>query len=167
MSARSAGRCGSAFSCCCSQLQPGLTIDMYIVSPKGFLPQQDTGLISAGWNHRPMFPSAKGGSTGTRGQNHSGGSRCRGCHFRRRHRPTECDGNTARLTIVLKPRTGAMLQHMLSLNVCETASSVRPGSIFIWNPCRTSRSRRAQVDRNINTPCPVPIVRRLLLMRSA
>jgi multidrug efflux pump len=83
----------------------GLTVDMYIVSPKGFLPQQDTGLISAVLESSPdvsfgemVAAQERAAKTIREDRDVADVISVVGIG------PLNATGNTARLTIVLKPK---------------------------------------------------------------
>lgn len=126
-----------------------LTIDMYVVSPKGFLPQQDTGLISAVLESSPDVSFREMVATQERA-----------VKAIREDRdvadvisvlgigPLNATGNTARLTIILKPRQERRA------NAHEIAERLRdavirlPGANLFLEPVQdiqiTTRASRSQ-----------------------
>ncbi len=133
----------------------GLTIDMYIVSPKGFLPQQDTGLISAVLESSPDVSFQE-----------MAAAQERATKAIREDRdvadvisvlgigPLNATGNTARLAIVLKPKDQrAADAHAIAERLRGSVIRI-PGVNLYLSPVQdiqiTTRSSRSQYQYTLS-----------------
>ncbi len=127
----------------------GLTVDMYVVSPKGFLPQQDTGLISAVLEASPdvsfqeMTAAQETAARAIRKD-----SDVADIISVLGVGPLNATGNTGRFTIVLKPKGERRASAQEIAERLRTAVNINAGASIYLEPVQdiqvSTRASRSQ-----------------------
>ena len=135
-----------------------ITIWMYVVIPKGFLPSQDTGLVTAVLEAEPQVAFTE--LSRLQADGHRGGAQGSGrrrCRLRRRRRSAQPD--TERFAPEDHAEAARRARRARSPR-WSTALSRRsppfPASPSTSSRCRTCRSPRARAARSTNTRSSAP-----------